>query len=40
MKGRRADRKVSDQTIIDGLYPGFDLASMRLIPYETAEREL
>jgi hypothetical protein len=40
-KGWRPARTLSDQTIIDELYPGaFDLKSMRFIPYETAEREL
>ena len=38
MKGWRAARKLSDQTIIDSFYPGFDLKSMRFMPYETAER--
>jgi hypothetical protein len=40
LKGWRAARDLSDQTIIDGLYPGFALKAMRFMSYETAEREL
>lgn len=40
LTGWRAARDLSDQTIIDGLYPGFDLKSMRFVPYETTERKL
>jgi len=40
LKGWQAARDLSDQTIIDDLYPGLDLKSMRFMPYETAEREL
>ncbi len=41
LRGWRRAKNLSDQALIDELYPGeFEIKSMKCVPYETVERSL